>query len=457
MTNKRLHFFLLLTTLTLFLPSCHVARYFYWNFADIRDCRKFPSVPVSNGADTFRFVQPAHPVRPVLPAQYNDDNRYDGLDDFLQDHKTVAFLVIRNDTLIMEKYFDGYQRSSAIPSFSMSKSFLSALTGIAINEGHIRSVDQPVTDFLPELLDNDSAFGRITIKHLLNMRSGIRFNEGYANPFADMAKYYYGRNLKKYIGRLRIEAPPGERYNYISVNSQLLGMAIEQATGMPLNRYLRQEIWKPLGMQYDASWSIDSKKHRQINAFCCINARPIDFAKLGRLYLNRGRWNGRQIVPRQWVETSTSIINDSRDSQGYPYTYNWRVKTDGAFLPKASWGNTFMLIPQKTSSSSGWENDRLILCGRNFLSLCADRCNFWEIPFFLLRTQLLQKENIIIFAAIQGFFAPAKKVHHSIIFSECKQGTGMSLRNGISVPHQINIQKNDQPHEKTERQNRIVR
>nr|NQU90559.1 serine hydrolase [Bacteroidota bacterium] len=194
---------------------------------------------------------------------------------------------------------------------------------------------------------NDPHFENIRLEDLLNMRSGIKFNEGYSNPFADMAKYYYGRNLNKYIGKIKIEEKPDISYNYIGVNTQLLGMALERATGKKMNVYLEEKIWKPLGMEYDASWSVDSKKHQQIKAFCCINARAKDFAKFGRLYLNHGKMNGKTILPKDWVKKSTSIINDSKDSQGHPYTYQWRVKEDGAIYAKGVLGQYIYIFPEK--------------------------------------------------------------------------------------------------------------
>lgn len=337
--------FLLL--LLIILPSCHVGRYFYWNFAGINDYKKFPAEPVGIGEETYYFHQSGENVDLKLPAQFVSQNQPDDFTSFLEQHHTVAFLVIRNDSLLYEGYFDNYAEDAIIASFSVSKSFISALTGIVIADGNIQSVKQPVTDFLPELLEADPRFGNITIEHLLNMRSGIRFNEGYSNPFADMAKYYYGTNLNRYIRKLKIERPPDEIYNYISVNNQLLGMALERATGKPLSELLGEKIWKPLGMEYDASWSMDSKRNRQIKAFCCINARAVDMAKFGRLYLNRGKWGDKQIIPEAWVDLTMSIVNDSRDSQGYPYTSQWRVKEDGAIFAKGILGQFIYVFPKK--------------------------------------------------------------------------------------------------------------
>ena len=134
---------------------------------------------------------------------------------------------------------------------------------------------------------------------------------------------------------------------YISVNTILLSLIIERATGTKLNKYLEQKIWQPLGMQFNASWSIDSEKHQTFKSNCCLNGQAVDFAKFGRLYLNKGNWEGDQVVPEKWVKKSISIINDSRESQGYPYTYQWRVLENGAFFAKGILGQYIFVFPEK--------------------------------------------------------------------------------------------------------------
>jgi CubicO group peptidase (beta-lactamase class C family) len=247
--------------------------------------------------------------------------------------------------LIYENYFNGYTDSSIIPAFSIAKAFVSALVGIAIEEGFIKGTKQPITHFLKELKSPE--FDNITIEDLLNMRSGIDFNEGYNSPFADMAKYYYGTNLKKYITKLKVKENPDVNYDYISVNTLLLSLIVERATNTKINKYLEQKIWQPIGMESDGSWSIDSEKHQTVKSFCCINTVASDFARFGRLYLNKGNWDGKQIVPEKWVAMSTSIINDSRDSQGYPYTYHWRVLENGSFFAKGILGQYVFIYPEK--------------------------------------------------------------------------------------------------------------
>jgi CubicO group peptidase (beta-lactamase class C family) len=328
----------------LFLSSCHVGRYFWWNFADIKDGERFPNLPVSSGDEIQPLIPATNKVAFVVPEKFNPKSRYTGFDQFLEQNQTVAFIVLRDDTILYENYFNDYDEKDLLPSFSMSKVMVSALTGIAIDEGFICSADQPVSFFLTGL---GPEFEMITIGDLLNMRSGISFSENYLNPFSGIARYYYGTNLLRHSRRLKVSQPPDQEYNYIGVNTFLLGQVIEQATGQKLSTYLEQKIWIPLGMESDANWNIDHEKHQTIKSFCCINAIARDFARFGRLYLNKGEWNGRQVISEDWVTTSTSIINDSRDSQGYPYTYHWRVLENGAFFAKGILGQYLYIYPEK--------------------------------------------------------------------------------------------------------------
>jgi len=346
MKKKLLIFLIVIAGLFLlsFLLPRHIVRYFTMNFADLHDHEKFDNLPVRRGTSTFYFTPVSKDIEFQLPSVFDPHKKFSSFNQFLKEKKTVAFLVVRNDTLLYENYFAGYDSASIVPSFSISKSVVSAMMGIAIDEGYIYSTAQSITFFLKEL---GPEFDAITIDDLLNMRSGIIFNEGYNSPFADMAKYYYGTDLQHYITTLRIREQPDQAYDYISVNSLLLAMIIERATNTRLNEYLQHKIWQPLSMESDASWSIDSKENQIFKAFCCINAIARDYAKFGRLYLNKGVWRSEQIVPQKWVEKSTTVINDSRDSQGYPYTYQWRVLENGSFFAKGILGQYIFVVPEK--------------------------------------------------------------------------------------------------------------
>ena len=284
MNFRHITFLFLLAVST---SSCHVGRYFYWNFADTGDMNKFDNVPIQKGTTSFQFheVQNTSSVPEFI---LNKKGEAVTFDEALEKNGTTAFLVIQKDTILYERYFDQYSPDTQHPSFSVAKSFVSALIGIAIDEGKIQSVHDPIRNYLPEL---DSSFDPVTIEHILNMQSGVKFSEGYFNPFGEVAKFYYGTALKKFVNKLKVIEQPGTSWKYISGNTQLLSLALEKATGQSLPSYLEEKIWIPLGMEYDASWSIDSKKNKTAKAFCCLNARARDFAKFGRLYLNKGNWN----------------------------------------------------------------------------------------------------------------------------------------------------------------------
>jgi len=325
--------------------SCHIARYVYWNYSDVSDYKKFPADTIRASLTPHNFPRSLLQKPLHTPEKIRNDEDANNLDQFLAAYNTLAFIILRNDTLIYEKYFKGYDKNSVIPSFSVSKSFISALVGIAISEGTIRDIHQPVTDYLPEM--KDAGFHKVTLEDLLTMRSGIKFNEGYKNPFGEAAKFYYGLNLKRYTRKLKVIHTPGSFYEYESGNVQILGMVLEKATGKSLSEYFEEKIWKPMGAMHPATWSLDSKKYREAKAFCCINAVPEDFALFGQLYLKKGVADGHEVVPVNWVEESLTIRNDSKDSQGYPYTYLWRVMNNGSFFAKGILGQFIFVCPQK--------------------------------------------------------------------------------------------------------------
>ena len=341
--NRAFVLFLLLGVLT--FSSCHVGRFIYWNFADINDFKKFPLDTLRKAPPLYHFKYSGMPCKINLPETLKTKEASTTFEEFLASKHTKAFLIIRNDSILYEKYFDRLDHTTIFPGFSITKSMLSALVGIAIDEGYIKSVYQPVTDFLPEL--KDKKFQKVTIEDLLSMRSGIRFVEGYSNPFGGMAKFYYGRNLRKYALKLKIESEPGKVYKYQSANFQLLAMVVEKATGKRISEYLEEKIWKPVGMEFNGTWNVDSKKFRENKGFCCINARSVDFARFGQLYLNGGKMNDLQLIPEDWVRESLMIRNDSRDSQGFPYTYFWRVLENGDFFAKGILGEFIYVCPLK--------------------------------------------------------------------------------------------------------------
>jgi CubicO group peptidase (beta-lactamase class C family) len=227
----------------------------------------------------------------------------------------------------------------------MAKSITSALIGCAVADGLIMSVKQPITDYIPELRPE---LKKVTIEHLLQMTSGIKFNESYVNPFGEAAKYYYGTNVRKYIRRLHLEDEPGTQFHYTSGNTQLLGLVLERALrNKTVTEYFQEKIWTPLGMEYDASWSIDREENGLEKTFCCVNARARDYAKIGRLYCNGGNWNGKQLIPADWVN-GTCKADTSCGGVSY-YHYQWWLLSpaDGDFMANGVQGQYIYVNPAK--------------------------------------------------------------------------------------------------------------
>ena len=267
----------------------------------ITDYRHFQNAPVARAVSASPLPSTDSETLRV-PLIYGEP-----FDTVMQRTGTAAIVVIKNGKIVLERYYNGHQRDSIATSFSVAKSVVSSLVGIAIRDGHIASINEPVTRYLPELARTDPRFARITIRNLLEMRSGIRFDENYRTPWADAAGLYLTQDLQSKLQRLSIEHEPDERYHYSSGDTQLLGAIVQRATGTPLPRYLQEKIWQPMGAAYDASWSVDSAANAHPKAFCCINARAVDFARFGQLYLNEGKLNGQQIVPAAWIRQSTAV------------------------------------------------------------------------------------------------------------------------------------------------------
>lgn len=330
--------------MSIVLSSCKIGRFVFYNFADIKDYKKFPSRALLSNDTKFKFYATDNGKYPKSLKWGNKPDSV-SLDWILENNKTVAFLIIKNDTIQYEKYFKGYDQESIIPSFSMAKSVTSILIGCAIDDGLIKSVNESITNYIPELEKN--GFKQVSIKHLLQMTSALKFNESYFNPFGDAASFYYGRNLKRETAKLKLKGVPGQKFEYVSGNTQLLGLVLERALkGKTVTQYFQEKLWTPLEMEYDGSWSIDRKKEGTEKTFCCINARARDFAKIGRLYLNKGNWNGKQIVSRKWVVESTQI--DTTDGGVNYYKYQWWLpSTTGDFMAEGILGQYIYVNPSK--------------------------------------------------------------------------------------------------------------
>ncbi|NQY29910.1 MAG: serine hydrolase [Flavobacteriaceae bacterium] len=328
------------------LSSCKVGRFVYYNFADITDHKIFPKNVIKNDSISFIFKKKSISSIPdSLIIRKKGLKQKIAFDDYLTENKTVSFLVIKNDSIEYEKYFSKYDETSIINSFSMAKSVTSILIGCAIDEGLIKSINESITNYLPELKKN--GFEKVTINNLLNMTSGIYFNESYLNPFGHAASFYYGKNLRKEITKLRLKHEPGTKFTYSSGDAQLLGLVLKAALkDRSISNYLEQKIWKPLGMEFEASWSLDKRKNGIEKTFCCLNARARDFAKIGRLYLNKGLWNGKRIVSEEWVNSSTKI-DETNGGVSYYQNQWWIISDNGTFQAKGILGQRIYVNSKK--------------------------------------------------------------------------------------------------------------
>jgi CubicO group peptidase (beta-lactamase class C family) len=245
---------------------------------------------------------------------------------FLEETNTTAFIVLHGDELLYEAYFNGSSREATQTSFSVAKSFASTLIGIAIDEGYVASLADPVTAYVPELLERDERFADITIRHLLTMTSGLRYRESrylWGEPWDDPTTTYYSPDLRSAALRSNIEEAPGTRFLYNNYNPLLIGMVLERATGMPVAEYLETRLWQPMGAEADGSWSLDSERSGFEKMESGINGRAIDFAKFGWIFLNEGRNGEQQVVPAAWVEEATRV--DTTTDPVAEYQYFWWV------------------------------------------------------------------------------------------------------------------------------------
>ena len=257
-------------------------------------------------------------------------------------------MVIQNDSILFEEYWHGYSSDSLSNSFSMAKSWVGTLIGVAIKEGKIKSVDQKVCEFLPNFCGENEK--ELTIKHLLTMSSGLNWTEDYYNPIGQTAEAYYGTKLRGLVINQKGVEEPGKVFKYHSSCTQLLGFILEEATGKTISEYASEKLWKPMGVKHSALWSTDTKNGDE-KAFCCINSNARDFARLGKLYLDYGNWNGVQLIDSAFVNDATSAANlldeDGWLNTNYGYQF-WLAERQGfeLFYARGLWGQYVVCIPE---------------------------------------------------------------------------------------------------------------
>ena len=278
--------------------------------AYLEDYKKFDNQVVENGTPE---PWPNH-------KNYNTVTETQRLQKINKDNGTVAFVIIKNDSVWFENYYDGFNKNSKTNSFSMAKSYVSGLMFKAIQEGYIKSLDQPVSDFLPTF--NKGLAAKMTVGDLSSMASGTTWDEKYYSPFSIVTRAYFDDNLEKVMLGLKVEEEPGKKFKYSSGDTQMLAMVIEKATGKKMYNYLTESFWKPLGCENETLWQVDSEAHDLVKAYCCIASNAKDFARFGKLYKDHGKWNGKQILDSTFVAKSIK----PRFADSPEYGYGWWLK-----------------------------------------------------------------------------------------------------------------------------------
>ncbi len=302
--------------------------------AFLEDYKEFPNRTIQKGA-----AQPW-----AVSNAYNSVPSTDKLNTTHKNLQTVAFLIIKNDSIWHESYFDGYTNTSKSNSFSIAKSIVSAALGKAIMEGKIKSLDQKVTDFFPKLKGKFAK--EVTVGDLSSMASGLSWDEKYYSPFSIVTRAYFDNNLKELILGLSIKDKPGQQFRYLSGATQLLAMCIEKATGTYLSNYVSEHFWKPMGAENDALWQLDAADFGIEKAYCCIASSARDFARFGKLYKQNGVWNGKQILERSFVEKSLQ----PRFSDSPEYGYGWwlhHINGKRIFYMRGHLGQFVIVLPEE--------------------------------------------------------------------------------------------------------------
>ena len=301
--------------------------------AFLEDYKEFDNVKIENDVPQ---PWPKH-------KDYNSVSETERLQKYNEAYGAIAYVIIKNDSIWFENYYDGFDENSKTNSFSMAKSYVSGLMGKAIEEGYIKSLDQPVSDFFPEFSEGLAA--KMTVGDLSSMSSGTNWDEKYYSPLSITTRAYFDDDLEKVILGLKVVNEPGQAYKYSSGDTQLLAMVIEKATGKKLYDYLTESFWKPLGSENETLWQVDSKEHDLVKAYCCIASNAKDFARFGKLYKDHGKWRGEQLLDSAFV--ARSITPRFAESPQYGYGF-WMQKRDGKsfFMMRGHLGQYVIVEPE---------------------------------------------------------------------------------------------------------------
>ena len=246
----------------------------------------------------YSTMEKSDAVTPILfHSQFDQFKISEAQEEYQQSIGSKGLLIFKNDSLLLEKFWGEHDNSTVSNSFSMAKTVVSMLVGIAKEDGHIKSLNDKVCDYLPEFCGNGKE--KITIRHLLTMSSGLDWSESAKNPFSNNAESYYGEELRDLVLKQKVISEPGKVFKYQSGNTQILGFIVEAATKIDLSEYAKEKIWNKIGTESDIFWNLD-KENGDEKSFCCLYASVKDYARLGMVLLHKGKYNGQQIVPTDY-------------------------------------------------------------------------------------------------------------------------------------------------------------
>ena len=272
-----------------------------------------------------REIKNSVPQPWLLHEKYNSVTQSENLKKLNEERKTKSFLVIKNDSIVVEEYCDGQKPSSLSNSFSVAKSIVTSMMFKAIMEGKIKGLDQPLSDYFDEY--KEGLASELTVGDLASMSSGMKWSEKYYSVINITSESYFTDDLRSVVLRQNIIDKPGQSFRYSSGDTQLLGMVIEKATGTTLTDYLSEKFWEPMGAENSALWQIDSKKSGMEKAYCCIASTARDFARFGKLYINKGKWNDEIILDPSYIDLSINPVFEDSPYYGYGWwLYNYEGK-----------------------------------------------------------------------------------------------------------------------------------
>lgn len=303
-------------------------------------------------------VNQAEPSANPLPLPQGAPLDIPNVDQYMAGQRAAGLVIIQDGKVRFERYGLGFDAAGRWTSFSVAKSFTSTLVGAAIQDGHIKSLDDKVSQYIPDL--RGSAYDDVSVRQLLMMSSGVRWNEDYEDPKADVAQF---NNAKpepgmdatvSYLRKLPRAHPPGTVWHYNTGETNLVGVLVSSAVKKPLAQYLQEKIWQPAGMEAPATWLLGQTGHEI--AGCCIQAATRDFARFGLFVLANGNAGGKQIVPTDWFSMATVKQKDIGEP-GHGYGFQWWTYDDGSFAAQGIFGQGIFIDPKRKlviASNANW-------------------------------------------------------------------------------------------------------